>query len=290
VVKLRSSTTPKIFDRGKLCMFVGYGLNHAADALRMWDPDTKKVYLTRDISCLKKCSSTIIPTLSMFQEGPTKTHAILHPTTGRKQSRNKSDLNNEFQIDKDNDKDIANNSIIENTKTTRSGRVIEKPERFQEELKNLLIEEEENYEENKLLEMICVGAGIGAGILHTNELYVLKYKEAMRGTDQECWTNTINEEHERMIENKVWKPIKQKDLLVDAKLLSTKWAMKKKANGKYRARITARGFLQGDGVHYFSHSTSAPVADELTTKIERNFLFLTTWKAQVIDVKGAFLK
>jgi hypothetical protein len=119
----------------------------------------------------------------------------------------------------------------------------------------------------------------------------LKYKEAMRSADQEHWTNTINEEHERMIENKVWKTIKQKDLLADAKLISTTWVMKKKkANGKYRARITARGFLQEDGVHYFSHSTAAPVANELTIKIVLTFLVLTTWKAQVIDVKGAFLK
>jgi hypothetical protein len=81
-----------------------------------------------------------------------------------------------------------------------------------------LVEEEENYEDNKLLEMLCVGAGIREGILHTNELHVLKYKEAMRGTDREHWTNAINEEHERRIENKVWKPINQKDLLADAKL------------------------------------------------------------------------
>jgi hypothetical protein len=54
-----------------------------------------------------------------------------------------------------------------------------------------LIEEEENYKDNKLLEILCVGAGIGEGILHTNELHVLKYKEAMRGTDREHWTNAI---------------------------------------------------------------------------------------------------
>jgi hypothetical protein len=39
--------------------------------------------------------------------------------------------------------------------------------------------------------------------------------------------------------------------------------MKKKANGKYRARTTAQGFLQEDGIYYFRHST-APVANELT--------------------------
>jgi hypothetical protein len=38
-----------------------------------------------------------------------------------------------------------------------------------------------------------------------------------------------------MIENKNWKPTKLNDLPEDAKLLSTTWAMKKMANGKYRA-------------------------------------------------------
>jgi hypothetical protein len=112
----------------------------------------------------------------------------------------------------------------------------------------------------------------------------------MRSADREHWTNAINEEHEIIIENKVWKRIKQKDLPADAKLLSTTWVMKKKANGKYRARITARGFLQEDSVHYFSHSTASPVANELTIEIVLTFFALTTWKAWVIDVKGAFLK
>jgi hypothetical protein len=52
----------------------------------------------------------------------------------------------------------------------------------------------------------------------------------------------INKEHERMMENNVWIPRKLKDLSENAKLLTTTWAMKKKANGQHRARITARGF------------------------------------------------
>jgi hypothetical protein len=63
--------------------------------------------------------------------------------------------------------------------------------------------------------------------------------------------------------------------------------MKKKANGQYRGRITAQGFLQEDGIHYFSHSS---VANELTKKIVIKILTLANWKAQVIDVKGEFLK
>jgi hypothetical protein len=49
IVKLRTSTTPKIDDRGKPCMFVGYFLNHTGDTFRNWDPDTKRVDLSQDI-------------------------------------------------------------------------------------------------------------------------------------------------------------------------------------------------------------------------------------------------
>ena len=64
-----------------------------------------------------------------------------------------------------------------------------------------------------------------------------------------------------MVKNKVWEPIKFQDLPVNAKILSNTWSMKKKANGQYRARITAQGFLQEDGIYYFSHSTAVPVAN-----------------------------
>jgi hypothetical protein len=77
-----------------------------------------------------------------------------------------------------------------------------------------------------------------------------------------------------MIDNKVWEPIKINQLPANAKLLSTTWAMKKKANSQFREQITARGFLQEDGIHYFSHSTAAPVANELTIKIELTLLTL----------------
>jgi hypothetical protein len=54
VVKLLTATTTKIYDRGKVCMFVGYSLDHNGDTLRMWDPDTKRVHLTRNIAWLNK--------------------------------------------------------------------------------------------------------------------------------------------------------------------------------------------------------------------------------------------
>jgi hypothetical protein len=174
---------------------------------------------------------------------------------------------------------------------TRSGRVIQLPSRFREELDNFLFEEEQEKSKNdNLIEMLCNGAGIGEGILNTGELHVLNHKNAMAGDDRENWKKAIDKEHERIIENKVWITRKLKDLPVNVKLLTTTRAMKKKANRQYRARITAQGFLQEDGIHNFSHSTASPSANELTIKTVLTLLTLVNWKAQVIDVKGAFLK
>jgi hypothetical protein len=88
----------------------------------------------------------------------------------------------------------------------------------------------------------------------------------------------IDKEHDRMIENNVLIPRKIRDLPVNSKLFTTTHAMKKKANGQHRARITAQGFLQVDGIHYFSHSTATPVVNKLTIKIVLTLLNLAIWK------------
>ena len=54
----------------------------------------------------------------------------------------------------------------------------------------------------------------------------------------------LEEEHERMLKHNVWPPVKKDEVPKHAKVLSTTWAMKKKASGVHGARINARGFQQ----------------------------------------------
>jgi hypothetical protein len=115
-------------------MFVGYSPNHAADTLRMWDPDTKRVHLTRDIVWLNKMFFNNNLDFIDFPGRPNKNSRDTS-TNNKAESdpENESDLDNDIQINDNNDKeDVINNNIIENTKTTRSGRVI----------KNLLIKKQ----------------------------------------------------------------------------------------------------------------------------------------------------
>jgi hypothetical protein len=50
-----------------------------------------------------------------------------------------------------------------------------------------------------------------------------------------------------MTKHNIWEPVKTQ-LVSQARILTSIWVIKKKANGTYRARINARGFEQEDGV------------------------------------------
>ena len=66
--------------------------------------------------------------------------------------------------------------------------------------------------------------------------------------------------------------------------------MKKKASGVYCARLAARGFKQRAGVSYNPHDIMSPVVHEITVRIMLVLMIMALWHAEIIDVKGAFLK
>ena len=74
-----------------------------------------------------------------------------------------------------------------------------------------------------------------------------------------------------------------------AKILTSTWAMKKKANGTFRARLNARGFEQVDGEHFKSNSIASPVTNNITICIVLVLMLLAGWHGELIDIKGAFL-
>ena len=97
------------------------------------------------------------------------------------------------------------------------------------------------------------------------------------------------EEHDKMVKSKFWKAILRKDIPAAAKILTSTWAMKKKANGQFRARIVARGHEQIDGQHCNSHDNASPVTNGMTTRITMILMIMAGWCGEILDVKGAFL-
>ena len=85
----------------------------------------------------------------------------------------------------------------------------------------------------------------------------MKFKEVMQMNNTKEWQDGVDDEH-RMTKDSIWQAILQSDLPAAAKILTSTWAMKKKANGTYHARLNTRGYKQVDGVHYNSHNILAP--------------------------------
>jgi Reverse transcriptase (RNA-dependent DNA polymerase) len=134
-----------------------------------------------------------------------------------------------------------------------------------------------------------VGAGIGGGFVDTQELHVTKFNEARQTRDKNEWLKAVAEEHNRMKKYEVFKAVKQSKLLKNAKVLLTTWAMKKKANGKFQARLTAQGYKQINGVHYDEDTKVVPVANETMILVVFVLMLLVGWNAHIVDVNGAFL-
>jgi hypothetical protein len=204
------------------------------------------------------------------------------------------DENNETldEVDNTAQQDEQTESVV-----TKSGRAVVKPTRLIEEMGAAAYNEiglsaaEEKYYTTmwKMNEFALVGAGVGGGFVDTNELHVMKYREAMAGKDVDEWQKAVKEEHDKIIKHQVWKPVPVEDLPPGSKVLSSTWAMKKKANGNFRARLNARGFEQIDGVHYDESTKAAPVESEIVIRLVMILIVMAGWWAELLDVQGAFL-
>ncbi len=138
-------------------------------------------------------------------------------------------------------------------------------------------------------EFANVGAGVGGGFENTKELRVMNYKEAISGPDGKRWKPEVENEYQRMLANKVFKVLLQKDLPPGTKLIDSVWAMKKKSNGTLHGRMNARGFKQVEGQHYNGMTISSPVTNSATIRIVLTLMIMADMLAHAVDVKGAFL-
>jgi Reverse transcriptase (RNA-dependent DNA polymerase) len=119
---------------------------------------------------------------------------------------------------------------------------------------------------------------------------VMNYNRAMSSKDRQKWIYAVKEEHDRMVNANVWTAVDRHEINESDKILTTTWAMKKKANGSFKARINTKGFEKIDGLHYNSSNTAAPATNDIILRIIFTLAILVDWKGYLIDVKGAFLK
>jgi hypothetical protein len=113
--------------------------------------------------------------------------------------------------------------------------------------------------------------------------------EAINGPDGEHWKVEVENEYQRMVNCKVFKPVLKSDLPPGTKIIDSVWVMKKKSNDTLRGRINARGFKQVEGQHYDGTTISSPVTNSATIRTVLVSMVMADMIAHVVDVNGAFL-
>ena len=109
----------------------------------------------------------------------------------------------------------------------------------------------------------------------------------MKSEDKLKWKEAVEEEY--MVKYNVFKLLPIDEVDKNATVLSSKWVLKKMANGTHYVHITAKGWEQIDGEHYDEHSITAPVVDDMTIHVILVLTVMARWIPQLVDVKGSFL-
>ena len=124
---------------------------------------------------------------------------------------------------------------------------------------------------------------------NTKELKKMKFDESMNGKDRSKWLKAVEEEVGRFEKNRCFESVERKDIDPTCTVMTGTWAMKKKASGKFRARLNACGFEQIGGEYYESEHVSSPVTNEATIRIVLVLMIMAEWASYLADVNGAFL-
>jgi hypothetical protein len=110
------------------------------------------------------------------------------------------------------------------------------------------------------------------------------YKEAMEATDAEEWAEACQYEMDALSKNDTWELV---DLPHGRKAIKSKWVFKLKVDGRFRARLVAKGFTQIPGIDY--DETFSPVARFESLRLLLALAALENWEIHQMDVKSAFL-
>lgn len=117
-----------------------------------------------------------------------------------------------------------------------------------------------------------------AMISETNDILI---SDALKDPN---WKKAIFDEYDSLVKMKTWKLIESPD---HVKPLTCRWVLRKKENGKFKARLVVRGFEQVQGVNYYE--TFSPVARYPSIRLIFSIAASRNLKLMTFDVKTAFL-
>ena len=110
------------------------------------------------------------------------------------------------------------------------------------------------------------------------------YAEAMSSPEAEDWKEACQYEIDALAKNETWDLV---DLPPGRKAVKSKWVFKLKSDGRFRARLVAKGFTQIPGLDF--DETFSPVARFESLRLLLALAALEDWHIHQMDVKSAFL-
>ena len=72
---------------------------------------------------------------------------------------------------------------------------------------------------------------------------LLTYEDAIKSKDKNKWMKAIQEEIDSLNKNRTWIYVNEKEVK-DKEILTSRWVFRLKDDGKYKARLVARGCFQ----------------------------------------------
>ena len=117
----------------------------------------------------------------------------------------------------------------------------------------------------------------------------LSYNDAMSRSHSRHWLQAMNNEYQSLLTNDTWSLVPCPNI---RKIIKCRWVFKTQLDEKgvivkHKARLTAKGYSQIQGVDY--DETFAPVASQNSLRTVLSIAASNDWKINQADVETAFL-
>ena len=300
VVTNRSLVKAKLADRGKVCVWLGYAADHAAGTHRVWNPETNKVILTRDVLFLRKSYGD-------WAEEKQESQSKIASKAPDSMLKNIEDEDSGDVVDSPAQGGQSTPHSEDSGQADES--VTKVPTRLVGELKRLNVSY--NPEAKEQLDKLdgVTTRNRGESLLETANLileaamqkqevkekskYVepKTFQEAYNHVDpvqRDFWRKAIRKEFRDMTNRKVWRKAQRSAMPDDRRCVKNKWVFKIKRNGTFRARLVACGYSQIPGVDY--DQSYSPVIHDITFRTLLLVKIILGLAAKIVDVETAFLE